>query len=136
MGTPQEERFQISSDHDLLKLRKRVKDLSSVIALSILEQTKLMTAVSELSRNVLKHGGGGEARIAVVESEGRPALQVTFEDRGIGISQIDLAMTDGFSTGTGLGLGLGGAKRLVDHFEIRSTANEGTVVTILKRGRG
>lgn len=136
MGDPQGDRFRISNDRDLLELRKRIKDLSGDIALSVLEQTKLMTAVSELSRNVLKHGGGGEALVEVVESEGRSAIQVTFEDRGIGIAEIDLAMTDGFSTGKGLGLGLGGAKRLVDHFEIRSAANEGTVVKILKRSRG
>ncbi len=135
MGAPREELFQLKNNPDLLAIRKRIKDLSAEINLSVLEQTKFATAVSELSRNVLRHGGGGEARIELLDDKGVPALRVIFEDRGAGIAEIDLAMTDGFTTAKGLGLGLGGAKRLVDHFEIKSAANEGTVVTILKRGR-
>lgn len=135
MAPQPDQRLPLRDDQDLLKLRKRVRDVIVEIHLSPLEQTKLATAVSELGRNVIKHGGGGEARVELVEDRGAPAIRVTFEDRGVGIAELELAMTDGFSTGKGLGLGLGGSRRLVDHFEIRSAANEGTVVTILKRGR-
>jgi serine/threonine-protein kinase RsbT len=98
--------------------------------LSLVDQTKIITAASELARNTLDYGGGGEVRMEVVEESTRRGVRLIFEDHGPGIADIEQAMRDGFTSGGGLGLGLGGAKRLSNEFKIESTAGSGTKITI------
>jgi len=102
------------------------------LGLGIVDQTKIVTAASELARNTLDYGGGGEARLEIIETGLRRGLRVTFEDQGPGIADIDLAMTDRYTSGHGLGLGLSGAKRLSNEFEIKSAPGQGTRVTITR----
>jgi len=104
--------------------------------LSLVDQTKLVTAASELARNALVHGGGGTARVEVVTSgAGKPGVRIDFTDDGPGIPDVDLALTDGWTTGDGLGLGLSGARRLVDEFELTSKPGRGTSVVVTKWSR-
>jgi serine/threonine-protein kinase RsbT len=100
--------------------------------LSLVDQTKIITAASELARNTLDYGGGGEARMELVEDGGRSGVRLMFEDRGPGIADIEAALKDGFTTGSGLGLGLGGARRLSNEFAIESTPGAGTKITIAR----
>ena len=122
----------LRSDEHVVGLRKAVRDRAIGIGLSLVDQTKLITAASELARNTLKYGGGGEVTAITLSDHVRRGICLTFIDAGPGIADIEQALTDGFTSGGGLGLGLGGAKRLVDAFEIRSKPGEGTVVSILK----
>jgi serine/threonine-protein kinase RsbT len=126
------ETMPLRTETDLILVRQMVRKWASELGLSLVEQTKVVTAASELARNVLIHGGGGDARLEVVNSDFRRGLRLTFEDHGPGIADIELALRDGFTTGTGLGLGLSGSKRLVNDFEIASKVGEGTRVTITK----
>ena len=100
--------------------------------LSLVDQTKLITAASELARNTLVYGGAGTATVEVVERQGRRGVRAVFSDAGPGIADVQKALTDGYTSGTGLGLGLGGAKRLVDEFEIVTEVGRGTTVTVVK----
>ena len=128
--------MKIEKEQDVVPFRNRVKEYAVKIGMSVVNQTKLITAASELVRNMLKYAGGGETKIEVI-SEGRNSgIRLIFVDKGPGISDIALAMKDGFSTGKSLGLGLPGAKRLVNEFEIRSIPGEGTTVTIIKWKNG
>jgi len=113
-------------------IRQRVRASSVELGFSLVDQTKIVTAASELGRNTLVHGRGGWARVEEVESLGRRGLRLIFEDQGPGISDIERALQDGFSTGSGLGLGLGGARRLSNEFDISSTPGVGTTVTITR----
>src|SRR5947209_7045765 len=115
------ERLPIRTSEDIVGVRQHVRKVAIDLGLSLVEQTKVVTAASEIARNTLIHGKGGWATIEVVERQGRRGLRATFEDRGPGIPDIDRALQDGFSTGNGLGLGLGGSKRLSNEFEIHST---------------
>jgi serine/threonine-protein kinase RsbT len=117
---------------DVVRVRSRVRALAMSLGLGIVDQTKIVTAASELARNTLDYGGGGEARLDIVEAGRRRGLRITFEDRGPGIADIDLALTDGYTSGGGLGLGLSGAKRLSNEFEITSIAGQGTRVIITR----
>src|SRR5262245_12681195 len=134
MSITKSETVFVATDSDVVKVRQRVRGLAVEIRLSLVEQTKVVTAASELVRNLLVHGGGGEVRIDIVRDGVRNGLRAIFEDRGPGIPDIEQAMKDGFTTGKGMGLGLGGARRLVNDFEIVSNATEGTRVTITKWG--
>lgn len=126
----------IEKEQDVVPFRNRVKEYAVKIGMSVVNQTKLITAASELVRNMLKYAGGGNTKIEVI-SEGRNSgIRLTFIDKGPGIQNIELAMKDGFSTGKSLGLGLPGAKRLVNEFEIRSNVGEGTTVSIIKWKNG
>jgi serine/threonine-protein kinase RsbT len=128
--------MKIEKEQDVVPFRNRVKEYAVKIGMSVVNQTKLITAASELVRNMLKYAGGGETKIEVI-SEGRNSgIRLIFKDKGPGISDIPLAMKDGFSTGKSLGLGLPGAKRLVNEFEITSSVGEGTTVTIIKWKNG
>jgi serine/threonine-protein kinase RsbT len=128
--------MKIEKEQDVVPFRNRVKEYAVKIGMSIVNQTKLITAASELVRNMLKYAGGGITKIEVI-SEGRNSgIRLIFEDKGPGIKDIALAMKDGFSTGKSLGLGLPGAKRLVNEFDIKSTVGEGTVVSIIKWKNG
>jgi len=117
---------------DIVRVRSHVRTMALSLGLGIVDQTKIVTAASELARNTLDYGGGGEARLEIVESGSRRGLRVTFEDRGPGIADIGLALTDGYTTGGGLGLGLSGAKRLSNEFEITSVPGQGTCVVITR----
>ena len=126
----------IQSGDDVVRVRQRVRVAAAENGLSLVDQTKLVTAASELARNTLVHGGGGAARIEVVKSpNGRAGVKLYFTDEGPGIADIDLALTDGWTTGNGLGLGLSGARRLVDEFELDSKPGAGTRVVVVKWSR-
>ena len=126
------ETLPIRSDSDVVIVRQRVRALAIDAGFSLVDQTKIVTAASELARNVLVHGGGGSISLAPVNNGSRKGLKLTFEDQGPGIADVSLAMRDGYSTGGGLGLGLSGAKRLSNEFEISSTVGKGTRVTIAR----
>lgn len=128
--------MRIEKEQDVVPFRNRVKEYAVKIGMSLVNQTKLITAASELVRNMLKYAGGGVATIEVI-SEGRNSgVRLLFQDKGPGIKDIALAMKDGYSTGKSLGLGLPGAKRLVNEFDIKSKPGEGTMVSILKWKNG
>lgn len=120
------------SDEDVVRLRRQVRDSMVAMGFGLIEQTKIITAASELARNTLRYGGGGEARIVRVREGLRQGLELSFVDAGPGIDDISLALSDGYTSGGGLGLGLGGAKRLADAFHIDTAPGSGTTVTIAK----
>lgn len=122
----------IRTETDIVLVRQAVRRYAIEQGFSLVEQTKLVTAASEIGRNTLDYGGGGEARLEIHAEGGRKGVRVVFEDRGPGIPDIGQALRDGFTTGGGLGHGLGGAKRLVDQFEIHSVVGHGTRVSITR----
>jgi serine/threonine-protein kinase RsbT len=123
----------VRSGEDVVKVRQAVRSLAMDLGFSLVDQTKVITAASELARNTLTYGGGGEVRIERLnEGPKRNGLRLTFEDRGPGIANIELALTDGFTTGAGLGLGLNGARKLSHEFDIWSQPGVGTRVTITR----
>jgi|ERR1700733_10375376 serine/threonine-protein kinase RsbT len=126
------ELMDIRTSDDVVLVRQAVRKKSIALGLGLVDQTKVVTASSELARNTLDYGGGGTALLELVENGGRSGLRVTFEDQGPGIPDLDLALTDGYTTGHGMGLGLSGAKRLSNEFEIWSKPGEGTRVSILR----
>lgn len=119
----------IASSDDVVRVRRIVRDAAVSLGFSIVDQTKLVTAASELARNTFNHGGGGRFRIEVLNSDSRHGLRLVFEDDGPGIADVEQALSDGFTTGGGLGMGLGGARRLVNDFQIESHPGEGTRIT-------
>jgi serine/threonine-protein kinase RsbT len=126
----------IQSGDDVVKVRQQVRNKAAETGLSLVDQTKLVTAASELARNTLVYGGGGVARLEAVKSpNGRKGIRLQFSDEGPGIPDVDLALTDGWTSGAGLGLGLSGARRLVDEFELESKPGTGTSVTVVKWSR-
>jgi serine/threonine-protein kinase RsbT len=122
----------LRSDQEIVRLRQIVRDQAIAQGFSLVDQTKFVTAASELARNTLIYGGGGDAHMSVLMNGARKGLRISFIDKGAGISDIDRALQDGFTSGSGLGLGLGGARRLSDEFEIQSEPGKGTTVTITK----
>jgi serine/threonine-protein kinase RsbT len=128
--TLRNERVEIRSSDDVVRVRQLTRTLALDVGLSLVDQTKIITAASELARNTLDYGGGGFVLAELVEAAGRRGVRLTFEDKGPGIPDIDAALKDGFTTGKGMGLGLGGAKRLCNEFSIHSKPGEGTKVTI------
>ena len=126
------ELFELKASDDIVPVRQAARRLAVSIGLGIVDQTKIVTASSELARNTVDYGGGGTAVVEVVQNERRSGLRLIFEDNGPGIADINQALTDGFTSGNGMGLGLGGAKRLSHEFEISSTPGEGTRVSILR----
>ncbi|BCA53328.1 Serine/threonine-protein kinase RsbT [Nitrospira sp. KM1] len=127
-----DELIDLRSTDAIIKARQLVRDCAVAQGLSLVDQTKLVTAASEIARNTLIYGGGGEMRLEAIHEGARRGVRVTFTDRGPGIADIDLAMKDGYTSGGGLGLGLGGARRLVNEFTISSSVGEGTTVTITR----
>ncbi len=121
-----------NGEADIVAIRQAVRKHSVELNFSIVDQTKIVTAASELARNAVVHGGGGTVLIERLEEGVRRGLRLTFEDQGPGIADIELALRDGFTTGDGLGLGLGGARRLVNQFDIVSRPGKGTRVTIAR----
>jgi serine/threonine-protein kinase RsbT len=132
MTVTHSESIPVRSQEDVVMVRQRVRAVAAEEGFRLVDQTKLVTAASELARNTFIYGGGGASLIEIIENGGRKGLRVTFEDNGPGIADLDLAMKDGYTTGGGLGLGLSGAKRLSNEFEIRSRPGEGTRVSILR----
>lgn len=126
------ESMSIQSPQDVVLVRQAVRQFAVKLGFSLVDQTKIVTAASELARNTLDYGGGGTVKLQALEDGRRRGLRLVFEDSGPGIPDIDLALKDGYTTGGGLGMGLSGAKRLVNEFEIVSRVGEGTCVTITK----
>ncbi|MET0659330.1 MAG: anti-sigma regulatory factor [Steroidobacteraceae bacterium] len=122
----------IRASDDVVRVRQQVRTHAVEVGLSLVDQTKIVTAASELARNTLDYGGGGTVRIERLNDGGRRGVRLVFEDQGPGISDIALALKDGYTTGSGLGLGLSGAKRLSNEFNIESTVGVGTRVTIAR----
>lgn len=122
----------IRSSDDVVRVRQQVRARAVEAGLSLVDQTKIVTAASELARNTLDYGGAGEVLIELVDEPGRHGVRLTFEDNGPGIPNIELALKDGYTTGGGLGLGLGGARRLSNEFSIQSKVGEGTRISIAR----
>jgi serine/threonine-protein kinase RsbT len=127
-----QEQIPVRSSEDIVLVRQLVRQWTGRMGFTLTDQTKIVTAASELARNIVDHAGGGEATLAEIHESSRRGLQLVFEDRGPGIPDIEQALRDGFTTGGGLGLGLGGARRLANEFEIDSTVGQGTRVTIIR----
>lgn len=121
----------IKSEPDVVTVRRCVREVSAQLGLSLVDQTKIITAASELARNTIIYGGGGTMQVETLNGP-RTGVRLTFEDHGPGIPDIELALRDGFTTGSGLGLGLGGSKRLVNEFDIVSRPGQGTRITITR----
>ena len=132
MAVLRDELIGLRSMDDMIKARQLVRDCAIFQGLSLVDQTKIVTAASELARNTLIHGGGGEMRLQALNDGSRRGVKVIFADRGPGIPNIELAMKDGYTTRGGLGLGLSGSKRLVNEFDIESQPGKGTTVTIVR----
>ncbi|RKN24104.1 anti-sigma regulatory factor [Micromonospora musae] len=125
----------IRSDEDVVRVRQLVRTVAVAAKLSLVDQTKLVTAASELARNTLVYGGGGGVEVATVDNGRRRGVRIIFADSGPGIADLNLALTDGYTTGGGLGLGLSGARRLVDEFDIDTGVGKGTRITVIKWAR-
>lgn len=122
----------IEGSNDVVRVRQCVRSLALEVGFSLVEQTKVVTAASELGRNTLEHGLGGNAEISIVDNGLKRGVRMRFEDHGPGIQDISLAMTDGYTSGKGMGLGLSGSKRLMNEFEISSKVGSGTTVTAIR----
>jgi serine/threonine-protein kinase RsbT len=132
-GTTQKtEVVPIANSSDVVLVRQRVRAWTIELKFSLVDQTKIVTAASELGRNTLEHGGGGSLELALVSNGARRGIRLRFSDKGPGIADIPAALKDGFTTGGGMGLGLGGSKRLMNEFEIESRPGDGTTVTAIR----
>lgn len=131
MSVVQSETIPVVSEGDVVVVRRRVREVAIKAGLSLVDQTKIITAASELARNTVIYGGGGSLQLECLNGP-RNGVRLTFVDHGPGIENIELALRDGFTTGNGLGLGLGGAKRLVNEFDIESAPGQGTKVAVTR----
>lgn len=122
----------LRNEHDIVLSRQAVRRLAQELSFSLVDQTKMVTAASELARNTLIYGGGGDMTWQVLQEGAKRGLRLIFEDHGPGIPNLELALTDGWTSGTGLGLGLTGTRRLVNEFDIQSAVGTGTRVTIVR----
>ena len=127
-----DEQIEVGTDQDVVRVRQLVRTVAVSVKLSLVDQTKLVTAASELARNTLVYGGGGTVEVDRVDNGRRQGIRIVFRDQGPGIADLDLALTDGYTTGGGLGLGLSGARRLVDEFVIDTAIGQGTTITVTK----
>jgi len=132
MPAVREEIMDVRSDEDVMRVRQVTRQWAIDLGFSLIDQTKIVTAASELARNTLIHGGGGTARLDELTDGSRRGLRLTFEDKGPGIADVSQALRDGYTSGSGLGLGLGGARRLSSTFDIRSAPGRGTWVCITR----
>jgi len=132
MNVDRNESLPIAADDDIVRVRQRVRDVTVSLGFSLVDQTKLVTAASELARNTLVYGLGGTLLLEAVVNDSRQGLRLTFEDHGPGIQDLQLALKGGYTTGSGLGLGLSGARRLSQDFHIESRPGEGTRVVIAR----
>jgi serine/threonine-protein kinase RsbT len=124
--------YPLRTEQDIVLARQAVRKMTQELRFSLVDQTKMVTATSELARNTLIYGGGGQLKFEIREENGRKGLRLEFSDQGPGIPNLDLAMMDGWTSGSGLGMGLSGARRLVNEFEIESVVGHGTKVTITR----
>ncbi|HET9254833.1 MAG TPA: ATP-binding protein [Pseudonocardiaceae bacterium] len=131
-GVESVETMPVRTGDDVVRVRQLVRTRAKAVRLSLVDQTKLVTAASELARNIVTYGGAGTVRVETITKGGRHAVRATFSDTGPGIPDVELALTDGWTSGTGLGLGLSGARRLVDEFDIDTEVGKGTTVTVVK----
>lgn len=122
----------LKNDHEIVIARQAVRQLTQLLSFSLVDQTKMVTAASELARNALIYGRGGTLTWEVIDAGSRRGLRLTFSDQGPGIPNLDLAMTDGWTSGNGLGMGLTGARRLVNEFDIETKVGAGTRVTVTR----
>lgn len=129
------ETLPVRTSEDVVLVRTSVRKVAAELRFGIVDQTKIVTAASEIARNTIDYGKGGHLRMETLSNGVKSGLRLVFEDRGPGIRDIQQAMTDGFTSGSGMGLGLGGTRRLMDEFDIASNLNEGTTVTITKWSR-
>lgn len=132
MAEKDPETLAIREEDDIVRVRRAARERARALGFGTTDQTRIMTAASELARNALRHGGGGEATIERAEDGERVGIRLVFEDRGPGIADLAAALEDGYSTAKGLGLGLGGAKRLADEFDVVSTPDESTRIVIVR----
>jgi serine/threonine-protein kinase RsbT len=132
MTTSSEGDLPLRNEHDIVLSRQAVRKMTQELGFSLVDQTKMVTAASELARNALIYGGGGTLKWTILNQGAKRGLRLSFEDEGPGIADMDLAMTDGWSSGSGLGLGLTGTRRLVNEFEIQSAPGKGTRVVITR----
>ena len=132
MISVKQETVPIANSSDVVLARQKVRQWATEMKFTLVDQTKLVTAASELARNALDHGKGGHMLIEKVENSSKSGLKLVFEDRGPGIADIEAALRDGFTTGGGMGLGLGGSKRLVNDFHIDSQPGKGTRITVVR----
>ena len=131
MAVVSTESLPIKSEPDVVTVRRRVREVTAQLGFGLVDQTKVVTAASELARNTMIYGGGGVMSVETLNGP-RTGIRLTFEDNGPGIADVEMALRDGFTTGSGLGLGLGGSKRLVNDFQILSRVGQGTRVTITR----
>ncbi len=132
MTTSLEGAMPLRTEQDIVLSRQTVRKLTQELKFSLVDQTKLITAASELARNTVVYGGGGEMRWQIVNENLRTGVRLHFEDKGPGIPDVALALSDGYTSGKGMGVGLGGSKRLVNEFEIRTAVGEGTCVSVTR----
>jgi serine/threonine-protein kinase RsbT len=132
MPTDTDDTMPLRASEDVVRVRQAVRARAVGAGFSLVDQTKIVTAASEIARNTVDYGGGGTARIEVLRNGQRRGVRLTFTDQGPGIADLTLALKDGYTTGSGLGLGLSGAKRLCNEFDVRSTPGQGTVVTLAR----
>jgi serine/threonine-protein kinase RsbT len=132
MATTRRETMPVRTGADVVLVRQAVRSWAAELGFSLVDQTKIVTAASELARNTLDHGRGGEATLESVLQPPKKGLRLTFSDEGPGIRDVDLALRDGYTTGNGLGLGLSGARRLSHEFELQSEVGKGTRITIVR----
>jgi serine/threonine-protein kinase RsbT len=132
MQSTKHETVPINTSSDVVAVRQLVRQRTAELRFGLVDQTKMVTAASELARNTLDHGRGGACTVEVVQNGTRVGLRLVFEDKGPGIPDVELALKDGYTTGSGLGLGLGGSRRLVSEFEIQTIPGEGTKVTVVR----
>ena len=132
MPTAKAQTVRLRDSNDVVQARQVVRQWAAQMGFTLVDQTKLVTAASELARNTVIYGLGGDLQVEAVTENSRTGLRLIFEDKGPGIADVDLAMKDGYSSGTGLGLGLGGARRLCNEFEIDSKPGRGTRIMIAR----
>jgi serine/threonine-protein kinase RsbT len=132
MAVVRDEQVPVRSEEEVVRVRQSAREWAISLGFGLVDQTKIVTAASELARNTVIYGGGGTVRFQALNDGPRRGLRLVFEDKGPGIADLQLALKDGFSSGTGLGLGLGGAKRLMSEFEIDSTPGQGTRVAVTR----
>ena len=132
MTTERDDSLALRNPDDIVRARRMVRDVAIAAGFSLVDQTKIITAASEIARNTIDYGGGGVMRIESLQDGRRRGVRLTFIDQGPGIPDIDRALTDGYSTGHGLGLGLSGAKRLSSEFDIKSTPGKGTIIRLAR----
>ena len=132
MAVVRDEQVPVRGEDEVVRVRQLAREWAVSLGFGLVDQTKIVTAASELARNTVIYGGGGTVRFQALNDGPRRGLRLTFEDTGPGIADLQLALKDGYSTGTGLGLGLSGAKRLMSEFEIHSTPGQGTRVAVTR----